>query len=252
MVMIDDLNNVFKKYVAIFLNEYKDFLSKDQLETLKNINYDKAIIIDDIESPFGCISLGQIHLSNTSEKIINNMKNMKDFNSKHTILHNKNISSYLKYMCDNGYSTLDYYSDILMYFVFDLVIKNKSGLIDGLINQEVEYLSIKYSLRMASLYAKEEAIVKKITPIIGLDGSRKVLFSDRATSFKYLNDTKGFRVANLFSDIYDLMENEYSKLSEREYFGYEGFLDYAHDYDHLSYGDVYNCLLDYEVENSLT
>ena len=249
--MIDKLNIIFKKYVAIFLNEYERFLSKDQLETLRNINYEKTIIIDEIEKPFGVVSLGQIHLSSDSERLIDNMKNMREYNSNHTILHNKNMASYLKYMCDNGYSAFDYYSDILMYFVFNLVIKNTSGLINGFINQEMKYLSIKYSLRIAFLYAREEAIVSKITPIIGFEGSRRILFSDQPTAFKYLNDTKGFRVAKLFTDLDDLIEEEYSKISKKEYIGYEGFLDYADDYDHLSYGDAYNYLLDYEVENSL-
>ena len=249
--MIEKLNGIFKKYVAIFLNEYKDFLSRDQLETLKSINFEKTIIINQSQKPFGSISLGQIYLSSDSKKMIDDMKNMKEYNSNHTVLHNKNMSSYLKYMCDNGYSIFDYYSDILMYFVFDFVIRNKSGFTNGLINQEIKYLSIKYSLRMAFLYAREEAIVNRITPIIGMDGCRKVLFNDPATSFKFLNDQKGFRVAKLVSDIEDLMEKEYSKLLTKDYIGYEGFLDYAHDYDHLLYGDVYNYILDYEVENSL-
>ena len=84
---------------------------------------------------------------------------------------------------------------------------------------------------------------------MGMDGCRKFLFSDQATAFKYLNDNKGFSVAKLVNDVEDLMEVEYSKLSSKDYFGYEGFLDYAHDYDHLSYGEVYNYLLDYETEN---
>lgn len=249
--MIDNLNNIFKKYVAIFLDEYKDFLSRDQLEILKSINYEKTIIIDKTEKPFGKILLGQIHLSSDSEKMIDNMRNMPEYNSNHTLLHNKNMSMYLKYICDNGYNLEDYYSDILMYFVFDLVIKNQSGLIKGLINQEIKYLSIKYSLRIPSLYAREEAIINKITPIIGIEGCRKVLFSDSATSFKYLNDKKGFKIAKLVNDVEELIEEEYTKLSSKTYAGYEGFLDYIDDYDHLSYGDVYNYLLDYEVENSL-
>ena len=249
--MIDNLNKIFKKYVVIFLNEYRDFLSKDQLETLRNLDYDKTIIIDEITKPFGIISLGQIHLSRDLEKMIDSFKKMPEFNSNHTILHNKNMTSYLKYMCDNGYNLEDYYSDILMYFVFDLVVKNKSGLINGLINQEIKYLSIKYSLRIPSLYAREEVIVNRITPAIGLNGCRKIIFSDRATAFKYLNDEKGYRVAKLVSDVEDLMEDEYEKVSQKEYRGYDGFLDYTEDYDHLSYGEVYNYLLDYEVKNSL-
>ena len=248
--MIDDLNKLFKKYVAIFLNEYSDFLSKEQLEILKSINYEKVINIDNISKPLGIVSLGQIYLP-TSNEIFNNFKKMPEYNSKREQLNNKNMKSYLKYMCDNGYDIKDYYSDILMYFVFDLVIKNPTGMINGLINQEMRYLSIKYSIRIANLFAREEAIVDKISPLIGIKGCRKLIFLDSATSFKYLNDNYGYRIAKLLLDISESINNEYSLISLKEYPGNNGFIDYSVDYDNLLYGDAYNCLLDFETENSL-
>ena len=250
--MIDDLNKVFKKYVSVFIEEYASYLSKEQLESLKEINYDNAIKLDSTNKPFGIISLGQVNLSDYIKELISNLKKMPNYNSCHYALNNKNLSSYLEYMCNTGYSEFDYYADILMYFVFKLVVKNPSGLINGLINQEIKYLSVKYSFRFANLYPREEAITTKITPFLGIDGCRKVIFSDSATSFKYLNDNNGYRVAKLVNDVNDLIENQSQSLKEHEYNGYSGFLDYATDYDHLSYGDVYNYILDFEVENSLT
>ena len=137
-----------------------------------------------------------------------------------------------------------------MYFVFWLVIRNTGGLINGLINQEIKYLSKKYSHRLANLYPREEAITSKIDSVIEIDGRRSIIFYDRATSFKYLNDTKGFSVAKLVTDVEDLIEDEYQSLSKKEYIGYQGFLDYATDYDHLSYGDVYNCILEFKAKAS--
>lgn len=249
--MIEELNKVFKKYVAIFIEEYANYLSREQLELLKEINFDNAIKLDSTSKPFGIISLGQVNLSDYSAELINNLKKMPNYNSHNTNNINRNMSSYLKNMCDNGYNLIDYYQDILMYFVFKLVIKNTSGLINGLINQEIKYLAVKYSLKLASLYPREEAIVNKITPFLGMDGCRKIIFMDSATSFKYLNDNMGFRVAKLVNDVSELIEDEYEKLNNKEYVGYNGFLDYAHDYDHLSYGEVYNYILDFEVENEL-
>ena len=249
--MIDELNKIFKKYVAIFIGEYANYLSKDQLETLKNFNFNNAVKLSNIDKPFGIIALGQVNLSNYSNELINNLKKMPNYNSRRSILDNKNISSYLKYMCDSGYNEIDYYQDILMYFVFKLVIKNNSGLINGLISQEMKYLSIKYSLRLAFLYPREEAIITRITPLLGMDGCRKIMFLDSATSFKYLNDNMGYRVAKLVNDVEELIEDEYQSLNNKEYVGYNGFLDYAIDYDHLSYGDVYNCILDYEAASEL-
>ena len=250
--MIDDLNNVFKKYVSVFINEYADYLSKDQLELLKNINYDNAIKLDSTSKPFGIVALGQVNLPSYSDELINNLKKMPNYNGSHYQLNNKNLSAYLKYMCDSGYNLFDYYSDILMYFVFKLVVKNNNGLTNGLINQEMKYLGIKYSFRFAYLYPREEIITNKITKYLGIDGCRKIIFSDSATAFKYLNDNKGYRVAKLVNDLNELIEDEYQKLYQNEYDGYNGFLKYAHDYDHLSYGEAYNYLLDFEVENSLS
>lgn len=249
--MIDELNELFKKYVSVFIEEYAAYLSREQFELLKDINFNNAIKLNSTSTPFGVVSLGQVNLPDYSSELIDNLKKMPSYNSSHGDLDNKNMASYLKYMCNSGYSLFDYYSDILMYFVFKLVIKNTNGLINGLINQEIKYLSVKYGFRFANLYPREEVITAKITPFIGMDGSRKVLFSDRATSFKYLNDNMGFRVAKLVNDVEELIRDEYQKLESKEYQGYTGFLDYAHDYDHLSYGDVYNCILDFEAENSV-
>ena len=248
--MIDDLNKLFRKYVSIFISEYSDFLSKEQLESLKTINFNNTICLDNVSKPFGYVSLGRIHLSNYSNELINNLRVMPNYNSNRSVLDNKNMSSYLKYMCDNGYNVIDYYSDILMYFVFKFVIKNSSGLINGLINQEMKYISIKYSLRIANLYAREEAIVNKISPILGLNSCRKILFLDKASAFKYLNDNHGFRIAKLVNDVENLIEDEYNFIEKKDYDGYNGFLDYAEDYDNILYGDVYNYILDFEAENT--
>lgn len=248
--MIDELNNILKKYISIFVEEYDNYLSKEQLELLKDINFANVIKLDGTSKPFGIVSLGQINLADYSAELINNLKRMNNYNSNHTNLNNKNISSYLEYMCNSGYKLIDYYNDILMYFVFWLVIRNTGGLINGLINQEIKYLSKKYSLRLANLYPREEAITSKIDSVIEIDGRRSIIFYDRATSFKYLNDTKGFSVAKLVTDVEDLIEDEYQSLSKKEYIGYQGFLDYATDYDHLSYGDVYNCILEFKAKAS--
>ena len=240
--MIENLNKLFKKYIVIFITEYGDYLSKDQLELLKKIDFSKAVKIDNVSKPFGMAYLGQIHLSDTANTLIDNLKNMPGYNSIHYELENKNLSSYLKYMCDNGYNVDDYYSDILMYFIFWMVIKSSSGLISGLINQEMKYLSIKYSIRIANLYSKEEGVISKITPYLGMEGCRKIIFSTPATSFKYLNDNYGFRVAKLVSDIGDIIDEENESINNKEYQGYNGLLDYIDEYDHIGYGNAYNCI----------
>ena len=245
------LNEMLKKYVDIFINEYKTFLSKEQLDVLDNLNYKKIINFDDLDVPFGLVCFNKIYLSNSSNELIKSLHNMEGYNSSRYKLDNKDISSYLQYMCDNGYSLLEYYGDILMYFVFWLVIKDKDGFDNGLINQEVRYLSIKYSIRSANLYAKEEMIISKITPIFNLETLRKILFMDRPSAFKYINDNYGFRYAKMLDEVRILINSKYKNIKEKKYPGVKGFIDYADDYDVIKYGDVYNYLLDFEVKNKI-
>lgn len=245
------LREKLKEYVKIFLHEYEAFLSKEQLEILRNINYETIISLDKVDNPLGDICYGKISLSEDMNSFFDNLKTMKEYNSKKYFLNNKNLSSYLEYMCHNGYSVLEYYQDILMYFVFYLVIKNKSSFYNGLINQEIKYLSIKYHLRFVNLYAKEEMLVEKITPIFKIDGMRKILFMDKTNCFKYISDYFGFRYAKMVEEINSLMEDKQEMIKKKDYQGIKGFLDYIDDYDSIIYGDVYNYLLDFEIENKI-
>ena len=245
------LAEMLRKDVNIFLNEYEKFLSHEQLEVLKSIDYGKIIKIEDTNNPFGCVMFGNVYLSSISSDLIISLSKMEGFNSKRSNLSNKNLSSYLKYMCENGYSLLEYFGDILMYFVFKLVIKDDSGFTNGLINQEIKYLSIKYSIRCANLYAREEMVVGKISPILKADLMKKILFMDKVTRFKFLSENMVFRYAKLVNDVDNIIEGKYSKLNKDNFDGLNGFLDYTDKYDHLSYADAYNYILDFKIENNL-
>lgn len=250
--MIEDtLSKMLKGYVNIFINEYKMFLSSEKLNKLENINYQNIIKFEKLNAPFGDIIFDKIYLSCVNSELINSLSSIDNFNTKKYNLNNNNLSSYLKYMCDNGYDLLEYSGDILMYFVFKLVISDDSGFTNGLINQEIKYLSIKYSIRCANLYAREEKIISQITHFLKLYNCRKILFMDRVSRFKYLSENLGYRYANLVSDVEKLIEKEYSKLNEKNINKLEEFIDYTDKYDHLSYGDVYNYLLDFMVENKI-
>lgn len=245
------LNDLLKKYVNIFIDEYAKILDYEQLDILRNINYDKVIHFNDLSYPLGIVNFNQIYLSDNVDSLINAISNMPNYGKINSNLNNKNYSSYLKYICDNGYTKEEYYADQLMYFIFKLVIKNSSGLIDGFINREINYLSNKYRIRMVNLYKREEVIANKVIDFIGRDNARKILFMDRTSAFKYLNDNLGYRYANLFYDVSQLVDNNYQTLFQKNYQGFHGIINYAKDYDAILYGDVYNYLLDFEVKNSL-
>ena len=243
------LVEILKKDVNIFLTEYSDFLSREQLEILRNIDYQNIISLVESTIPFGMVNMGKIYLTN-SQDLMDSITKMDEFNTRKYQLNNTNMSSYLKYICENGYSLIDFYSDFLMYFVFQLVMRDNSGFINGLINHEIRLLAVKYSMRCANLYAREGRIVDRITSIISPEIIRKILFMDKVSRFKYLNDNLGLRYANLVETIEDLIEREYQSL-KKDYSGVDGFLNYTMQYDNLSYGEVYNYLLDFEIENHL-
>ena len=163
---LSKLKNALKKYVALFFKEYGKYLDREQLETLKNIDYETIIHIGKYNYPLGVVNLKQIYFSSEVEELIKTMKTMDGYGKYNTFLNNKNFTSYLKYARDNGYSTYDFYADQLIYLVFDLVIKNNSFLTKGFINTEVRNISKKYHIQLPNLYSREEAIAKRIIKVL--------------------------------------------------------------------------------------
>lgn len=247
----DLLITIFKKNIGIFINEYSKYLDREQLDKLRNIDYDNIVSIDDIKIPFGVTLFDKIYLSKTNEDLLESLKKMPNYNTKRYELRSKNLSSYIRYMCDNGYNLTDLYSDIILYYIFDLVIKNPSFLIKGFINQEIEFLSIKYDVKSSALYQREERIASSLTNIFSFEEIRKILFKSEIDAYSYLNDKYGYRYANLFYNICFLVNVEYDKIKNKDYHGINGLLEYIDAYDNISYGDIYNYLLDFEIENNI-
>ena len=242
--MREKLSGLLKKYVTIFMNEYANFLTKQQLQLLKSINYDKIIKMSDFSIPVGIINYDQIYLSN-------NLVNIpRTRNVREGWLNNKNYTSYLKYLNNIGCDTYRYYSDQLMFLVFKLVIGNDKGIINGFINHEVNNLRRKYRFQAVNLYKREEIISNKVMNILGHDNCLRIMFMDMPSSFKYLNDNLGYRYADFYYQITMLVDHQYQKIQLDKYTTRDGLIKYANDYDKLLYGDAYNYLLDFSINNS--
>lgn len=247
---LSKLKNALKKYVTLFFKEYGKLLDREQLETLKNIDYDTIIHIEDFNYPLGVVNLKQIYFSNKVPELIETMKTMEGYGRYNTFLNNKTFTSYLKYARDNGYSAYDFYADQLIYLVFDLVVKNKSFLTKGFINEEVRVLSRKYHIQMPNLYSREEAIVKRVLKVIKREDILNIIFKDSISAYKYLCDNVGYRYGEFINDLNNLI-NDNAEVLKKEYPGFNGFIKYAKDYDGIEYGDVYNYILDFYAENNL-
>lgn len=247
----DFFKDILKKDIDIFIHEYEKYLDKDQLDKLNNIDYDNIVTTNDTKYPFGITMFDKIYLSSSNEELIDSLKLMPNYNTQKYEARCKNLSSYIKYMCDNGYDLNNLYEDIIMYFIFDLVIKNPSFLIKGFINQEIKFLSIKYDIKPSFIYEREENIATILTNILGLEETRKMIFKSEIDTYKYLIDKFGYRYANLFYNACLLTNKEYDKIKDNNYEGINGLFDYVNNYDNLSYGEVYNYLLDFEIENNI-
>lgn len=246
-----DIIEILKKSINIFINEYEKYLDQEQLDKLNSIDYNNIIEKDNTKYPFGTILFDKIYLSNSNEELIDSLKIMPNYDTKKYEARCKNLSSYIKYMCDTGYNIINLYEDIIMYFIFDLVIKNSTFLIKGFINQEIKYLSIKYDIKPSFIYEREENIATILTNILGLEEIRKIMFKNEIDTYKYLIDKHGYRYANLFYDTCFLTNKEYEKIKNNDYSGINGLFTFIDNYDNLSYGEVYNYLLDFEIENNI-
>lgn len=241
--MKSKLSGLLKKYVNIFLKEYEIYLSKEQLEILKSINYNQVIKTNDFTIPVGIINYNSIYISDNILNIPKKMDNASFFN-------NKNYTNYLKQLNNFGCNTYEYYAYQLMFLVFKLVINNDSGVINGFINYEINYLRNKYHFQSVNLYKREEVISKRIISLIGRNNVLKIMFMDMPTSFKYLNDNWGYRYADFYYRITNMVDKEFKKIKPDNYTNKNGLINYAHDYDNLLYGDAYNYLLEFSISNN--
>ena len=247
---IKELQTLFKKFLRIFVEEYTDYLTKDELEILRDIDIEKIIKIDKINNPIGIIYFNQILLSDKIDDEINSLNLESKTRRMHTLFHNNtNYKNYLKSISKSNYTSLDYYKDHLMYLLFKLVIQNDSGLVNGLINHEINRLRNKYRFNQVNLYKREEVIADKMIDEIGIEAGKKLIFLDTASSYKFLNDTLGNRYAEYFNTLNNLVNNEYLKFRKKELEEDSTLLSYAENYDSLLYGDCYNYQLDFELEN---
>lgn len=241
--MKDKISALLKKYVSIFLKEYSSYLNKDQLMLLKNIDYNQIIKISDFSIPVGIINYSSIYLSD-------NLLNIpKKNNIKESWLNNKNYTGYLKYLNEIGCNTYEYYAHQLMFLVFKLVIGKESGLINGFINYEVNNLRRKYRFQAVNLYQREEVISRRVIKVLGREKVLKIMFMDMPSSFRYLNDYLGYRYADFYYRITFLVDKEYQKIRPDKYTNKDGLINYAKDYDKLLYGEAYNYLLDFNINN---
>lgn len=242
--MKDKLSGLLKKYINIFVKEYGNYLNKEQLITLKNINYDQIIKTNNFIIPVGIINYNSIYISD-------NLLNIPKKNNYQSWLNNNNYTSYLKQLNNVGCNTYEYYAHQLMFLVFKLVIGNDSGLINGFINYEVNNLRRKYRFQAVNLYKREEVISQKIINLLARETVLKIMFMDMPTAFKYLNDNLGYRYADLYYQLTNIVDSEFQKIKPDNYTSNNGLIKYAHDYDQLLYGDAYNFLLDFNISNSL-
>lgn len=242
--MKNKISELLKKYVSIFIKEYSNYLNKEQLEILKNIDYDKIIKINNFSIPVGIVNYNSIYISDNLVNIPKRIMNQPWIN-------NKNYTGYLKYLNSVGCNTYEYYAHQLMFLVFKLVIGNDSGIINGFINFEVNNLRRKYRFQAVNLYKREEVISSKLIKVLGRENILKIMFMDMPSSFKYLNNQLGYRYADFYYQLSVMVDNEYKKIKPDNYTSNDGLVNYAHDYDKLLYGDAYNYLLEFNISNSL-
>ena len=239
------LANNLKRFVNLFFQEYSKYLNKDQLETIKNINYDNIIHIDKLDYPLGITNLGQIYFNNADE-LMETMKKTDYYGSGNLTINNKNYTNYLQYMCEKKYNAYQYYSDQLLYMIFKLVRRDDSCLNNGLINYEITYLCYKYNIRIPNLYKKEEVIVERLIKIIGHEHLLNIIFKSYIDAYIYLNNNLGYRFAELYKNVYQMLDE--NNLVDKSYTGTQGYIDYARDYDDIGYGDALNCMLEFNAK----
>ena len=215
--------NLAKEVLDILKKEYRPFLSREKIEWLENLDYQKLFKINHQENyPF-------IFFTGDSYYIKDNVNDLQI---------DITISDYFK---ENDIKKL--YQEIVVFLCIALLSSEITPLKLGLIQIETKNISQKYGFSVnQKLNHKEESVAILVKEKLFEDLPRNIIFIENEIEiFNYLAEEKGIETANIYYEISILMQDKYKELLKN----CSTIVDYLHFYNTINYDDVMDFIYEF-------
>ena len=255
--------NELKKYFNIIINEYKNYMPKEDLEYLQNYDFNKNIHIENTGTISLYVNNKELYLPTLAFPVLEELSKQQNFGSDKThkaynkeslIINDNTFLDYINHAVIKGLTPLEYYLENLLHESLHISgICNGSAFIEGVTEYKTRQLASKYGLVTSGCgYPKEVKIVSDLENILGEDCINKIMFfNNRIDMENYINDNYGKEKSELFSKIYIKMQQAFLPYITKKFNGENAIYEKVKAYDKINYEEVYNILEEYNNTKKL-
>ncbi len=244
-----------EKYINIIIKEYHNYLSKEKINELQNINFLDTIEIADTGTITILVMDNKIYFPTEAVNVINKLKKHPQYNTdkNHKAYTNDNILTndntfidYINHAIIRGIEPLDYYLENLLHESFHISgIVGVGVMSEAFTELKTRELALKYNLETSGCgYPKEVKLALKLQNILGEEIVNKIMFMNNIEEqLDYIDKTLGRETSNFYEQIYLEMKKEFNKYNATSQ---KDPYKKAKDYEQLDYSKVYDLLNSYE------
>lgn len=253
----NNLSTTLEQYIKEIINEYGNYIPKERLHFLQNINdYSSIIKIYDYGSINAMANREMISMPICADKILKKISKIPGYGikknhqsyDKNDIVNNNNFISYLFHVFISGTDTKDYYDDMLLHETMHFCGSGgASALKEGINELITRKIALKKNFKTNGCgYPKEVKIAYELQNIFGEEVLEQIAFINSLPEICYfLDKTLGSDASKLYQDITLEMEREfnqkyYSKFDS--YNGLTGIMQKTLNYYKIDYSNVYKLL----------
>lgn len=239
---------LFKKYVEIILNEYKDIIPLDIKKRLENVSdFQELVKIYNTNtiSLFANKNDSTIHLPLDAYEAIKVLstnpnygsnRNHKTHDENNMIINDNTFRDFVSHIILKGATTCEYFEEILLHEVMHVCGSSGSYALDEGFNElKTRELALKYNLNTSCCgYPKETKIAYMLEQIFGKLVCDKLAFLDFNQRIKYL-DSISSNLAQLYIDVFNSMQTSFQEYINTSYPGATGVYEKCNAYDRIDY-----------------
>lgn len=250
-----ELSRKLKEYVNVILEEYKEVISVDIKEWLMSItNYEELIKIEETGTISLYVSNGKVFLPIDAYRAIDELskrdgfgskKNHITYNETNMIINDNTFLTFVEHVFLKGMTPKDYFSEILLHEVMHLCgSSGANALGEGFNELKTRELALKYNLETSCCgYPKEVMIAYRLQEIFGKELCDKLTFCNSLEDrFNLLLGSVGATGAQLYLNVFDEMEKQFSSYRGKKFPGVEGIKNKCEEYDKIDYFGVYRMI----------
>ena len=255
------LTERIKEYIGIIVKEYGLYMPEEVLNKLNTIDdYSQILKIYDYGEVSAYADSENVHMPLCADRLLSIAskfpgyginKNHRPYNSDNMVINDNTFLTYIKHVFISGTNAEGYYEDLLLHEVMHFCGSGGGTVLDEGTNELLtRMLAQKYNLRTNSCgYPKEVSLAYELMKCFGEETIIRLAFINSFNQkIEYLRKTLGEEAANMYFQVSELAEKEFSDKYYSHMSEFSGALGIAKKvmfYKKIDYSEIYGLINSY-------